>query len=109
MCFSFSPLDSVVQAKLSGNGDECDGDSSDVDNINMAAQRLVGPARSPVKAPPFVVGAKHPHRQRRTNHDRCYRLSANSHPQTATVHAPRPSSYHCLPIGSAATPSPQEV
>lgn len=103
------PMDPSLHAKLSENGEECGEDSSDGDNASPAAQRLVGPVRSPVKAPPFVASVKHPNRQRRTNHDRCYRLSANPHPQTATVHAPRPSSYHCLSLGTSATPPPQEV
>lgn len=100
-------LDSLLQARSSEAGDDCDGDSSDVDNTSPAVQRLVGPARSPVKAPPYVASVKHPNRQRRTNHDRCYRLSMSN--QTATVHAPRPTSYHCLPLGPPAPPPPQEV
>lgn len=98
-----------MHVKSSEAGDDCEGDSSDVENASPAVQRLVGPARSPVKAPPFVASVKHPNRQRRTNHDRCYRLSMNSHPATATVHAPRPTSYHCLPLGAVSPPPPQEV
>ncbi|XP_034230739.1 leucine-rich repeats and immunoglobulin-like domains protein 1 [Thrips palmi] len=101
------PPESLLQARSSEAGDDCDGDSSDVDNTSPAVQRLVGPARSPVKAPPYVASVKHPNRQRRTNHDRCYRLSMSN--QTATVHAPRPTSYHCLPLGPSAPPPPQEV
>lgn len=101
------PPDALLQARSSEAGDDCDGDSSDVDNASPAVQRLVGPVRSPVKAPPYVASVKHPNRQRRTNHDRCYRLSMSN--QTATVHAPRPTSYHCLPLGPSAPPPPQEV
>ncbi|KAK3908889.1 Leucine-rich repeats and immunoglobulin-like domains protein 3 [Frankliniella fusca] len=99
------PPESLLQSKGSEIGDERDGDFSDEDSSNLAVGRLVGPSRSPVKAPPFVASVKHPNRQRRTNHDRCYRLSMST--QTATVHAPRPSSYHCLSLASP--PPPQEV
>lgn len=101
------PPETAFQTKESEIGDEGEGDSSDGEGSSPAVQRLVGPVRSPVKAPPFVASVKHPNRQRRTNHDRCYRLSMST--QTATVHAPRPSSYHCLPLGPPPPPPPQEV